>query len=51
MLLGDLNELLTGLVMAAKMRRLRVWASRLGYCGGVYGAGIVAGDELRQCHH
>jgi glucokinase len=51
MLLGDLNELLARLVMAAKVRRLRVCASQLGYYGGVYGAGIVAREKLRQCHH
>ncbi|HEY3456597.1 MAG TPA: putative N-acetylmannosamine-6-phosphate 2-epimerase [Bryobacteraceae bacterium] len=50
-LLDNLNELLPRFVMAAKMRRLRVCASRLGYYGGVYGAGMVAREKLRQCHH
>jgi len=46
-----LNELLPRFIMAAKMRRLRVCASQLEYYGGVYGAGIVAREKLRQCHH
>ena len=50
-LLDNLNELLPRFVIAAKMRRLRVCASRLGYYGGVYGAGIVAREKLRQYHH
>jgi N-acetylmannosamine-6-phosphate 2-epimerase / N-acetylmannosamine kinase len=50
-LLDNLNELLPRFIMAAKMRRLRVCASQLEYYGGVYGAGIVAREKLRQCHH
>ncbi len=50
-LLDNLNESLPRFVMAAKMRRPRVCASRLGYYGGVYGAGIVARGKLRQYHH
>src|SRR5689334_11350797 len=50
-LLVNLNELLPRFVMAAQMRHLRVCASGLGYFGGVFGAGIVAREKLRQCHH
>ena len=41
-LLRDLDELLPGVVMAMKMRRLRVCVSRLGRYGAVYGAGVLA---------
>jgi N-acetylmannosamine-6-phosphate 2-epimerase / N-acetylmannosamine kinase len=46
-LMADLNELLPRLIMAAKMRRLRICASRLGYYGAVYGAGAVAREKLQ----
>ena len=45
-LLENLNELLPRFVMAAKMRRLRICVSQLGYYGGVYGAGVVAREKL-----
>jgi N-acetylmannosamine-6-phosphate 2-epimerase/N-acetylmannosamine kinase len=41
-LLADLDELLPGMIMAAKMRRLQILSSQLGYYGAVYGAGAAA---------
>ncbi len=41
-LLADLDELLPVMIMAAKMRRLRIVSSQLGYYGAVYGAGAIA---------
>jgi predicted NBD/HSP70 family sugar kinase len=41
-LLADLDELLPGMIMAAKLRRLQILSSQLGYYGAVYGAGAVA---------
>jgi glucokinase len=45
-LLADLHELLPQLIMAAKMRRLRIVASQLGYYGAVFGAGSIARATL-----
>jgi len=47
-LLAHLDELLPRLIMASKIRRLRICASRLGNYGAVYGAGAVARDNLRS---
>jgi N-acetylmannosamine-6-phosphate 2-epimerase / N-acetylmannosamine kinase len=45
-LLKDLNTLLPQLIMAAKMRRLRIFPSQLGYYGAVFGAGVIAREKL-----
>ena len=45
-LVADLDELLPRSIMAAKMRRLRIVASQLGYYGAVFGAGSVARAAL-----
>jgi glucokinase len=48
MLLADLEELLSRVMMAGNMRTLRICASQLGYYGVVYGAGAVAREKLRS---
>ncbi|HMJ60693.1 MAG TPA: ROK family protein, partial [Bryobacteraceae bacterium] len=45
-LLADLDELLPRMIMAVKMRRLRILSSQLGYYGPVYGAGAIARTAL-----
>lgn len=45
-LLADLDELLPRMIMAVKMRRLRILSSQLGYYGAVYGAGVIGRATL-----
>jgi glucokinase len=47
-LLADLDELLPRMLMAAKIRRLRILASQLGYYGAVYGARAIGRALLAE---